>query len=79
MTKQLSDQHKCPIDNCAEYLPSHILMCRRHWYQVPPHLRQGVYQTWCNGKPANLQDYLTARTEAVRSVNLLMGGSDRNS
>lgn len=78
MANHVSNTHKCPIDNCPEHLPSHILMCYRHWCQVPAPLRQQVYRTWCNGKPANLQDYLSAREEAVRSVNLLIGGGDRN-
>ena len=66
--------HQCPIDGCPNQLPSHILMCCRHWQLVPSNLKTQVYATWNRGKPANLQDYLSARQEAVRSVNLLLGG-----
>lgn len=51
-------------------------MCRRHWSLVPPQLKRQVYADWNRGNPT--QDYVAARAEAVRSVNLLTRGGDRH-
>ena len=63
--------HKCPVDNCNKQIPSHILMCTPHWYQVPSSLQRQVYAHWHRGNP--IEDYLDVRAEAIRSVNLLNG------
>lgn len=67
--------HKCPLDCCKAQLPTHILMCSRHWGIVPPNLKRAVYASWNRGNPTS--DYLETRAEAVRSVNLVLRG-DRN-
>ena len=67
--------HKCPIDSCTHQLPHHILMCSRHWGMVPPSLKRAVYATWNRGNPT--PDYLATRAEAVRSVNLVLGGNSK--
>lgn len=75
----MTQTHNCPIDNCNHQLPHGILMCHRHWYMVPAHLRHQVTRTW-NATPFFPTEYVAARTEAIRSVNLLLGvsGGDRN-
>ena len=64
--------HKCPIDDCRCVMPQHILMCRKHWALVPSILKNRVYAGWNRGKIT--PDYVAARTEAIRSVNLLTRG-----
>lgn len=44
----------CPIENCGRGIPRTLLMCRDHWFEVPPPLRREVnasarrdgYQAW---------------------------------
>lgn len=36
----------CPGPSCTEQVPSDMLMCRRHWFQVPKDLRQEVLSAW---------------------------------
>lgn len=36
----------CPIDGCAETIPSSLLMCRAHWRRVPGDLQREVYAAW---------------------------------
>lgn len=62
--------HHCPIKDCDRQLPSHLLMCDRHWQILPQPLKKRVYATWNRGRPANLQDYLSAKKEAIECVDL---------
>jgi len=68
--------HQCPIAGCPHKLPSHILMCRPHWSLVPVSVKRWVYTSWNGGAAQNMQDYLSARAEAIRSVNLLLAQTD---
>lgn len=63
----------CPIAGCgAGKHPDH-LMCRRHWFQVPPLLRSRVWRTWraLESDPGNEEKhaaYQAARDEAITAV-----------
>jgi hypothetical protein len=72
MAKQIAMFHKCPVENCQNQLPSHILMCRPHWAMVPIDLKQRVYAAWNSGKSS--QEYISVRQEAINSVNSQLGG-----
>lgn len=37
---------RCPISACSAGIPVHLLMCSRHWRQVPPALRDRVNVKW---------------------------------
>lgn len=67
--------HKCPIKGCPWKLPQHVLMCSRHWRQVPRLLQNQVYDAWNCGKP-NLK-YWELRQRAINSVSVTVGGDRR--
>lgn len=70
--------HKCPIDGCTWKLPQHVLMCSRHWRQVPPLLRNQVYDSWNRGSPSRI--YWDIRQKAIDSVSVCVErvGGDRH-
>jgi hypothetical protein len=35
--------HECPAPACTEQVDPDVLMCPRHWYQVPKPLRRAVW------------------------------------
>lgn len=63
----------CPITSCVTKLHPGLLMCRYHWFQVPPQLRNNVLRTWraLEADMANVDKhaaYQDARDEAMASV-----------
>lgn len=38
--------HPCSVPACGKMQPTHLLMCKRHWFQVPGKLRQAVLTAW---------------------------------
>ncbi len=61
----MSDNRKCPVEGCADGKRPADLMCRRHWYKVPKHLRDTVYHFYRNGP---ISEYLKVREAAIESV-----------
>lgn len=63
--------HKCPVTGCDRDLPRHLLMCPRHWREVPSNLQREVNRTWKNAESGagGVQSYMDARQKAVDSVN----------
>lgn len=63
-----SDVHDCPVKICdVEDLPTHILMCRTHWYMIPSLLRNDINRLW-RDEPLS-RNYLRARQRGIESVN----------
>jgi hypothetical protein len=58
--------HKCPKEGCEAQLPHEILMCRRHWHDVPVRLKHKVTAAW---RAKDWPVYLRAREAAVAAVN----------
>ena len=44
--------HECPAPLCTEQIEPDMLMCPRHWYQVPKPLRRAVWIAWDRGAGA---------------------------
>ncbi len=68
--------HKCPKDNCGEQIPSHLLACSPHWYDIPKPIRDEVNKSWraYNKYPGRsnstkLRRYIAAREAAVTCLN----------
>lgn len=63
----------CPVAGCGRSLNPGHLMCRSHWFSVPPVLRARVWRTW-RALEADFTDtdkhaaYQAARDEAIASV-----------
>lgn len=62
----------CPITSCVTKLHPGHLMCRYHWFQVPPQMRSRVWRTWrayeSRGDGVSQAAYQAARDEAIASV-----------
>lgn len=42
-------KHRCPVnlpEPCEAQVPDTMLMCARHWRQVPRDLQRAVYRAW---------------------------------
>jgi hypothetical protein len=64
-----SDKRDCPVDGCTNKHESDKLMCRRHWYSVPRHLRDALWSAinehgWFSNEAG------LARGECIRAANL---------
>lgn len=59
-------RHKCPAQGCELLLPPRILMCNKHWHQVPRPLQNAVWAAW---RSKNRLAHLTAVKAAIKSVN----------
>lgn len=42
--------HTCHAVACERYVPPQMLMCRQHWFMVPPKLRSRVWATYQSGQ-----------------------------
>jgi hypothetical protein len=59
--------HQCPIDDCTEMVRFDMLVCRRHWRQVPHLLQLRVYAAWNRGHPT--ADHSAACEAAIAAVH----------
>jgi hypothetical protein len=56
---------RCAIPGCGDFVDPSRLMCRRHWYRVPKHLRDRVWATWRSGKGTNSREHHDAVRVAI--------------
>lgn len=62
---------KCFAIGCEATIPRHLLMCRGHWLQVPPGIRDQVGETWADferGGKGTLRPYALATLRAQLAV-----------
>ena len=38
--------HACPGPGCTATVPTEMLACRRHWFQVSKPVRDAVWRAW---------------------------------
>jgi hypothetical protein len=62
-------EHECPKTGCVKQIDYTMLMCARHWYQVPAPLRKAVWRAWRNGEGAGSAEHLAAVNAAIDAVN----------
>lgn len=65
--------HVCHVCQCEAKVPPRMLMCRRHWAQVPKELQDAVYATFTPGQcerpgPTPTRDWLRAARAALSWV-----------
>jgi hypothetical protein len=60
--------HQCPVRVCPAVLPDHLLMCRPHWFMVPPALRNAVWAAYRNGAGTGTLALHAAQVAAIRAV-----------
>lgn len=68
--RRVNHSHTCKAVGCTRQVPNCYLMCRKHWYAVPQHIRDRVWQTWAvvqtNGQMT--VEYAQAVRDAINSV-----------
>lgn len=63
--------HTCHAVACETYVPPTMLMCRKHWFMVPPKLRNRVWTMYQDGQCDTLDPtsaYCHAAKAAVIAV-----------
>jgi hypothetical protein len=58
--------HRCAATGCRVFVSWRLLMCPRHWRQVPTRLQTRVYRAWNDGETTD--DYPVAVAAAVAAV-----------
>lgn len=61
----MSSLHTCPGPGCDELIPRNMLACRRHWGQVPGHLKRAVYAAWDHGAGYGTPEHADAMKAAI--------------
>lgn len=64
-------QHLCHAKGCGLPVPPKLLMCRRHWYMVPDHLRSLVWRHYRPGQEIDkrpTREYLEVMKQAIDAV-----------
>ena len=64
----MTTSHICPGPGCKRAVPSHMLACSRHWYQVSAPTRSWVYRAWANGAGAGSDDHMQAIDQAISEM-----------
>lgn len=67
----LESNHYCKIPNCNERISPKLLMCSRHWKQVPSSIQKLVYKNYTAGQEISKMpspEYEAAAKQAVDSV-----------
>jgi hypothetical protein len=63
--------HRCHATGCDKAVPPRLLMCKAHWYMVPPELRARVWFTYRPGQETDKDpspEYLEAMRAAIDAV-----------
>ena len=61
--------HRCPGPLCEAEVDSSMLMCPRHWYQVPAPVRVAVWRAWRRGAGAGTPAHRAAMAAAIAAVS----------
>ena len=71
VTAPVSDDltHECPAPLCTEQVDPDMLMCPRHWYQVPKPVRAAVWRAWRRGAGAGTPAHRAAMAAAIAAVS----------
>ena len=58
-------KHKCPAPPCNRRVPYEMLACRNHWYAIPRHLRDQIWDAYLSGSP----EHTTLIAEAIQLLH----------
>lgn len=66
----------CDVSGCSAVVPSHLLLCGKHWRLVPKPLQREVYRTWGRRQreprnPEAKAEHEAAKRAAIEAVNRL--------
>ena len=62
--------HTCKARGCTRQVPKRYLMCRQHWYEVPPDVQAEVYAAWAEVQTSGTitERYARAARAAIDAV-----------
>lgn len=63
--------HTCPGPDCKAQVPHSMLMCARHWRQVPRPVQNRLWAAWQDGNGAGTDEHIAACDAAIAAI----GGS----
>jgi hypothetical protein len=55
--------HRCRAPGCDKRITSGLLLCKPHWWKVPPNVRAEVSETWRRVTKAGDGNWLRAPAE----------------
>lgn len=65
-------KHTCHAERCTKEVPRTMLMCRKHWFMVPPSMRIEVVKHYqrgqCDGKVRVSKEWVKAARAAIDEV-----------
>jgi len=61
--------HDCPAPECTAQVGPDMLMCPRHWYQVPKPVRRAVWIAWNRGAGAGTPAHQAAMAAAIGAAS----------
>jgi len=61
--------HKCAVPDCNKVIDSKLLMCLRHWRQVPADLKVAVWRGYRAGMGPEYDVAVAAAVDAVLERN----------
>ena len=61
--------HECPAPACTEQVDPDMLLCPRHWYQLPKPLRRAVWIAWNHSAGAGTPAHRAAMRAAIAAVS----------
>lgn len=67
----VTPEHTCHAIGCETPCARRMLMCRKHWYMVPPALRVDVWAEYVPGQEETMtptKKYLKAANAAIQAV-----------
>lgn len=63
--------HTCAAPGCVQQISTACLMCREHWFMVPPAIRRAVNESWSiapDFRALENPEYMAARQAAINAV-----------
>jgi len=64
-------EHHCHARHCGTHVPPEMLMCRSHWFMVPPEIRDRVWKHYRPGQCDDMnpsEEWHRAADEAIEAV-----------
>lgn len=61
------DDRTCPIEGCTRTHSTSKLMCKMHWYMVPKHLRDELWEAY-RQQGVWSEEYREARDKCIAAV-----------
>lgn len=71
----MPEMRSCDAPDCEVQIRRGVLMCRTHWYMLPPHLRRAINSSWRHRRTQGLRTYAANVREARSYLALDMGAA----